>query len=326
MGRIWNLKVHSLFISSFKLKLFLINIIKFFVFVVLSYFIFLFCWGLLIPVPFQKNIKYALGAYGHMYTRLQDLKKQSEIDLLFLGSSHAYRGFDPRIFKKFNIKSFNLGSSGQTPIQTELLMIRYLNKLKPKKIIFEVYPEMFNNDGVESSIDMICNDKIDYNTFKMVFKVNDPKTYNTFFYAYLRQFLELDKYYLEPSLKAMDKYINNTGFVERKLEYCNNCKNTNNIKSNIQLKTKQVESFNRIMNFFKKNNVDVILVFAPITKSKYKLIKNLIEINSFFSGYKNYYDFNKLMNLNDDTDFYDSHHLNQIGVEKFNQLLIKDFL
>jgi poly-D-alanine transfer protein DltD len=261
-----------------------------------------------------------------MYTRLQDLKKQSEIDLLFLGSSHAYRGFDPRIFKKFNIKSFNLGSSGQTPIQTELLMIRYFNKLKPKKIIFEVYPEMFSNDGVESSIDIICNDKIDYNTFKMVIKVNNPKTYNTFFYAYLRQSLKLDKYYLEPLLKPMDKYIKNTGFVERKLEYCNNCKNTNNIKSNIQLKPKQLESFNRIMKFFKKNNVEVILVLAPITKSKYKLIGNLNEINSFFSKYAQFYDFNALLNLDDDYDFYDTHHLNQNGVVKFNQFLIEHCL
>lgn len=32
--------------------------------------------------------------------------------------------------------------------------------------------------------------------------------------------------------------------------------------------------------------------------------------------------FNRLINLNDTLDFYDSHHLNSIGVKKFNKVLL----
>ena len=40
--------------------------------------------------------------------------------------------------------------------------------------------------------------------------------------------------------------------------------------------------------------------------------------------YSTYYNYNKLLNLNDTLDFYDDDHLNQSGVTVFNQALIKD--
>ena len=52
-----------------------------------------------------------------MYLRKIDADTTINIDVLVLGSSHAYRGFDPRIFKKAGIKLFNFGSSGQTLLQ-----------------------------------------------------------------------------------------------------------------------------------------------------------------------------------------------------------------
>ena len=39
--------------------------------------------------------------------------------------------------------------------------------------------------------------------------------------------------------------------------------------------------------------------------------------------YSTYYNFNKIVTLNDSLHFYDSHHLNQNGVEIFNKRLIK---
>ena len=123
--------------------------------------------GLIFPSSTTRNLKYPLGSYGHLNSRVKDIKNHSDVDVLFLGSSHAYRGFDPRIFKKHGITSFNLGSSSQTPIQTEILLNRYLNSLNPKLVVYEVYPGFLRNDGVESALDLIANDKIDFLTIKM---------------------------------------------------------------------------------------------------------------------------------------------------------------
>ncbi|NHW60088.1 hypothetical protein HA378_33495, partial [Escherichia coli] len=78
-------------------------------------------------------------------------------------SSHAYRGFDTRVFSKNGISSFNLGSSSQSPINTQVLLKQYLDRIKPKMIVYEVYAGTLSADGVESSLDMLSNNKIDVN-------------------------------------------------------------------------------------------------------------------------------------------------------------------
>ena len=82
-------------------------------------------------------------------------RKIKNVDVLFLGSSHAYRGFDPRIFRKRGYSSFNLGSSAQTPSQTKVWLKRYLKHLNPKIVIYEVYPGTFSSDGIEASLDLV---------------------------------------------------------------------------------------------------------------------------------------------------------------------------
>ena len=49
----------------------------------------------------ESNINYRIGSSGHMYSRLLEVKSYGRVDLLFLGSSHTYRGFDTRIFSKY---------------------------------------------------------------------------------------------------------------------------------------------------------------------------------------------------------------------------------
>ena len=127
------------------------------------------------PPWFKPNINYRIGSYGHMSSRLSEIKGYSDVDILFLGSSHAYRGFSTRIFLENGYKTFNLGSSAQTPAQTKVLLNRYLESLNPKMVIYEVYPNTLSTDGVESALDIIANDKNDLHSLKMALKINNIK-------------------------------------------------------------------------------------------------------------------------------------------------------
>ena len=73
------------------------------------------------PVWLNNNLIYKQRG-GHLHSRLLEINKHQNVDVLFLGSSHAYRGFDTRIFKESGIASFNLGSSSQAPVQSLLLL------------------------------------------------------------------------------------------------------------------------------------------------------------------------------------------------------------
>ena len=68
-----------------------------------------------------------------------------------------------------------------------------------------------------------------------------------------------------------------------------------------------------------ENGIEVVLIQAPITSNRYNAYLNNAEIDQYFRGLGHYFNFNEMMNLSDHDHFYDSHHLNQNGVELFNQ-------
>ena len=301
------------------MKKFISHTILFLLFTSLFYLTFLFVWGSYAPLMFKPNINYKIGSYGHMYSRLSEIKNYGDVDILFLGSSHAYRGFDTRIFLNNGYKSFNLGSSAQTPVQTKVLLKRYLESLNPELVIYEVYPATLSMDGIESSLDIIANDKNDSHSLNMALRINNIKTYNTLIYALTRDLLGLNKSFSEPIIKWNDKYISG-GYVEKEIGFY---QPTEFEKREISLRDYQLESFSEIVQMVKNKNIELILVYAPIPSANYINYSNNHYFDSIMRRYSEYYNFNEILTLNDSLCFYDSDHLNQNGVNIFNKKLIE---
>ena len=80
------------------MKLFLRKIGTFSLLTIFGYSILILMWGEFSPT--ERNLKYSLGNNGHSFLRFKEAKEKRNIDILFLGSSHAYHGFDTRIFEK----------------------------------------------------------------------------------------------------------------------------------------------------------------------------------------------------------------------------------
>ena len=298
------------------MKKFTQNIILFTVFALAFYICAIFIFGSYSFRHLKPNINYRLG--GDTYSRLNEVKNIDNIDILFLGSSHCYRGFDTRIFRKDGFNTFNLGSSAQTPIQTQILLKRYLDRLKPKLIIYEVYPPTLSIDGVESSLDIISNDENDLYSYQMAIYINKIRTYNTLLYATTRDILQLNSNFSNHREKEKDTYIKG-GFVEKEINYFEPQRLPEN---EIILSKSQLKSFEQTLNIINKKNIKLLLVYAPITKSLYSSYTNNSYFDSLMVSYGNYYNFNELMNLEDSLHFYDSDHLNQKGVQLFNEKLL----
>lgn len=304
------------------MKRFLQHSVLFLFVAALFYLGYLFIWGLFVPYKLSTNLKYIPGSYGHLHTRIEEVKDVKDIDILFLGSSHTYRGFDTRIFKQAGYKTFNLGSSAQTPIQTKVLLSRYFQNLKPKMVIYEVYPETFMIDGVESSLDLIANDRNDIHSISMALQLNNIKTYNTLIYGFMRDILHLNQTYSEPLNRGKDHYITG-GFVERDMAYYT----PGDIeKKDIRINPGQFSTFRQIIAFLKSQNVRIILVNAPVSSAKYRSYSNIAYFDSLMRSSAEYVNFNSTTKLKDTIDFYDADHLNQSGVEKFNRELIERLL
>lgn len=285
----------------------------------ICYPLFLFVWGVSMPEFLKLNLNYRIASYGHMFSRIEEVKTTRDVDILFLGSSHAYRGIDTRIFTTNGFKVFNLGSSSQTPIQTKILVERYLEQLNPKLVLLEVYPSIFTNDGVESSLDIIANDKNDIRSLKMAWQIHHIKTYNALLYGSMRDAMHLNDNITEPIHHGSDTYISG-GFVEKEMAFYTPQKRS---AYGFNPRAYQLKAFESLLAFFDKKDIDVLLVFAPITSGLYESFEAKEEFDSLMHSYGNYINFNKHIQLNDSLHFYDPHHLNQNGVELFNKKLLE---
>ncbi|WP_235802666.1 hypothetical protein [Vaginella massiliensis] len=84
----------------------------------------------------------------------------------------------------------------------------------------------------------------------------------------------------------------------------------------------QLQYLEKNVRFLKNKNIPYIIIQAPITNRLYNSRTNSDEVDSILNTYGRYKNFQKLIDLNDTLDFYDSNHLNQQAVEKFNEIFI----
>lgn len=301
------------------MKRFLFQSILFVIFSIIVYGFLLISFGKFLPQNFKPNLSYKKGGYGHLFSRLEDAKNSKDIDVLVLGSSHAYRGVDTRIFEKRGVKMFNLGSSSQSPIQSYYLLKKYLPILNPKLLIYDVFPVTLASDGVESTLDLVSNDDFNFELAKIVLKTKNVKVYNTAIYAWYNQLVNRKKPFMEQHTKGDDKYISG-GFVEKKINYH---KFETFEKSTLVLKDYQIEYLDSICQYTKNKGIKLLLVNAPINSLMYKSYTNFDSIDNILSNKAMYINYNKILYLNDSLDFYDSHHLNQNGVEIYNKKLVE---
>lgn len=297
---------------------FLKSILYFIPFTLIFYFLFVCVGGYVFPTGILKNLNYQLGGTGYLYTRLQEVKQTKNVDIIFVGSSLTYRSYDTRIFKKNGYSTFNLGSSSQTPLQTKILMERYLDSLNPKTIIYEVNPETFSADGIESTLDLIANDNLDKKIFDLAIKQNHIKVYNALIYSFCRIIFNNNYNFKENIRKGNDTYISG-GFVQKDLAYF---KDTFATKIDWKMNKSQNIAFERVINIIRKKGVKLLLVQAPIIQQ----YNNNEQFDNKMLSYGDYYNFNKILPLNDSLFFYDNFHLNQNGVKKFNEYFIKNYL
>lgn len=285
---------------------------------VICYILLLSLWGVLLPKSLTKNLHFEFET-ENMYSRLRDANAAKEVEVLFLGSSHCYRGIDPRIFSASNISSFNLGSSAQTPIQTKFLLKSYLQKFSPELVVFEVYPLTFFSNGIESALDVVSNGDLGMNTIQMAVEINDMRVYNTAMFSATNKLTSGLFTNYETSVK--DDYIEGTGYVERiKSPTPTFVHSPDTLRWNIN--EKQLDHFRDCTQMLKDRGIKYFLVQAPVTSQLYKKYLNNSEIDSIYSALGHYYNFNGKVSLSDSLHFYDDNHLNQQGVKRFNDYLL----
>lgn len=263
------------------------------------------------------------GETGFTWTRLREAEKTSDIDVLILGSSLAYRGIDTRAFDSLGIKAFNLGTSAQTPVETEYIIQKYLERLNPKLIIWDLSPSSLMDSGFESFLDLCSNDGVDSNMINLFYRLKRFDAISTLLAVGIKRSLFSDGNFIEPQIKRRERYISG-GFVEREIERVGRYPNLPFV--NFSPKLIQIQAINRIFQQIKERNIKIILVAAPIHPDKYRTFLGLDYheelVGEWVGKYSliGFWDFNK-MDINPQF-YYDQLHLNKEGVDLYNTSLV----
>ena len=286
-------------------------------FIILTLFAYIISINLLeaiLPEIYKPNLLYQEGD-GLVLKKMQESNNLKNPDILFLGSSHAYRSFDPKLFEDAGITSYNWGTSQQTHPQTGMVIREYVSDLKPKLVVYEVFPEIFAMTGRESMADFLNAGKpFDVSFFDISQFDNSIALINTYLIKYSRKLIDLEK---KPN--ALNEEVSfYKGFVTNTDVY----KVTRTINDLKWVpRENQIRAFEDNLAYLKELHIPVILVVAPYP---FDYI-NTGEIISYLESKEELLFYNKILFFDKKQDFSDFHHINYNGVRKLNRHLI-DFI
>ncbi len=119
----------------------------------------------------------------------REFDPRTAYDVVIIGSSHAYRGYDPHIFQEHGHRAFNLGSTAQTPLNTYFLIRDLLDSSNAPLLILDAYEGMMASSGLESISDLALNQAHIKPVLGMAWALRDIRAINVVAYGLVYQHL-----------------------------------------------------------------------------------------------------------------------------------------
>jgi hypothetical protein len=275
--------------------------------------------GKVFPGFLQKNVRVTYYK-NYNSVSLKEIDTVHDIDILIAGPSSAFRSFDPRIFETNNLRIFNMGSSAQSPVQTEYLARKYLQRIHPRLFIYVANVQALASDGVEGWLFLINNlQQYDGEFWEKTLSTKSYYLYSALCYNVANNNL----CGTTPYHSKIEKYIS-SGFVE----YVEDAHDTNFYHTAYSAKeytfpSFQQEAFVRLTKLCRAANVPMLVIQVPQYDGLYNSFSNRAAIDSYFTSFSEMH----YINYKDNgyfkkDDFWDAMHLNQHGVAGMDNMII----
>ena len=145
---------------------------------------------------------------------------------------------------------------------------------------------------------------------------------NTLIFALYKQFFFSADKNKEDARIRNDLYVKG-GYVERPADVTHSVQLSAFVDQRIDIQSSQTKALINIINKVEASGARMVLVQSPVKKAYYESFLNMKQYSATLASYAEYYDFNLLIDLDDNSHYYDHHHLNQAGVNLFNEKLIE---
>ena len=262
------------------------------------------------------TMPYVQRAGGQERLMGNDFKPEEKYDVLVYGSSHAYRGYDPRNFQKAGYSLFNAGTSSQSISGTYVIATNAIPPSSGKLVIIDIYDVVWGISDLENSNLLIQN-----------FPNNAVKTAAFTSHPDIRKFNQLVASWCTKSTLEETKakgYISNG--------YCTRTDTVSlpwpAVDVIIEIEPRYLADFEKMIDLTLQSGSKLVLVshpLPPIDKhaNNHTLLKPHIEKAAKDHGIS-YLDYTHHSEFTLPEKFADENHLNQTGVNRFNEILIED--
>lgn len=296
----------------------------------------------------NKVLSYVLidDADDEVRYAMHELYEQEDIETLFLGSSHVFCGYDPRILDRILGENTYLAA---TPVQKADGSYYLLNEVIKKNDIKKVYLDMFfmqyrDVPAQRSSVQMeyiyCITDNMKNNWSKVEFLLNasDCERYVEGFLPparYGNYLLDLKRFERIVKSKRNEEYINYmncpSNFYKGSMVEAGAAGDPKMITVKDELSEDVISEYslrylNKIVKLCKEREIQLTLVTTPFTNFYVQSVENYDVFYEYMKKYAKdngieYCDFNlckeEILNMMDE-DFMDYHHLSGKGAEKYS--------
>lgn len=278
------------------------------------------------------------------------------MDVLFLGSSHAYCSFDPEIMDNgLGTNSFNLGSPLQHGDSSYFVLKEAIKDQKPEVLVFEIYWDMLDDEfelkQAETVIKAVKKEEFEDKFIKEAFPFNEVVKYH---FRPIRYQQDVFNYWnKEVKVKAEEKfslltednkdsngesYYKDRGFIYSDIvipesEFYETNQFVGFDGANWEFDKTQKLYMEKLVDLANEEGIKTIFVTAPIANISMEHIQNYDALHNKIADfakelgvpYRDYNIVNMEENLFVNENFRDDAHLNYSGVEIFMEDFIEWF-
>ncbi len=252
---------------------------------------------------------------GLTYKKFQDFDKNKKYDIIVLGSSHAYRGYDPQIFDSYGYDIYNLGSSAQGILASYIIARHFIKKENCNTVIIDLYDRIFKINSIESLSDITQNVSSDKAALDLCLHSKDLRAINM---ITLRMFNKMD-----PPLNK------DTSDIDRGFQASKSQLILPGVPKDVDYVTneKTLAYFAKLIHYLHHEGLQVILAEHPLpavyTIPDFKHEAFIRDIRKITDQYQiPWYDLMKDSTMSGIQYYADENHLNYRGVIKYNHKLI----
>ncbi len=271
------------------------------------------------------------------------------IETLLCGTSTVQRGIDPEIIDSgLETVSFNTASSLQ-PLDGTYELIKDMAKSNPvETVILGVAPETMMKKEVATEYKARLYDRLEGKDSKFSYLLHgcslDEWPYLLLYSARVDDYfdgsaiqknLEVKLSQEYKSGKIIDSNYKAKGMIANrkklKEEQINNLVQEKSKFTSKKIKERNLEYLIKIVEYCKKNQIELILVYLPLSGSKIQSYGDISEIHDYYAEFAEKYDvlfwdfnyYKDLKTLFTNDKFEDRKHLNKYGAKIFSEELVK---